>query len=497
MLRGVAQRLLGAPLRVKILGIGLIVTLLFGAVTFYSVRRSLHETHDTLHAETVLSLARMLTTSMEPHLRAGDTEGAARHIDTLVETFPDVRFVVVQAPGGAVQAHRFTFNSAMPPDLHHRGAELCGTCHAMSYPVELDPVALELASEQPLEEATFRSYERHGGRVLEISAPLLDGAAGTLRIGIGDRTLVRESEALTRAVVLSLVLCLVVGLGLALVLASFLVRPIRELVGVTHSLRAGDFSARARVHAHDEVGTLAQAVNLMAEELQTYQARVSEKERSHQALLDRLVLAQEDERKSVARELHDQLGQSLSTVLLSVQNLCRDCHLGESRYAGIERELRGLIDEVRQLAWDIRPSLLDDYGLDSALERYVQEVSQRTQLPIDFHCVYPADAPRLPSRIEVTLYRVAQEAITNILRHAAAPSASVVLVRRDGHATLLVEDAGCGFDVGHVEQGGDRNALGLLGMRERVALIGGELRIESEPGHGTQIQIKVPIAETA
>jgi signal transduction histidine kinase len=317
-----------------------------------------------------------------------------------------------------------------------------------------------------------------------------DGQLGSLRLGVGDKVIVREIASITRSLIMSLALCLVVGLSLALCLAFVLVRPVHELVRAANRIRHGDFGARAEIFSRDEIGRLALAFNQMAEGLETYREEVQEKEAARVSLIGKIVQAQEDERKSVARELHDQLGQSLSNTLLLVESHFPDCPKRDA-CENIGDTIRKLIDEVRQLAWDVRPSILDDYGLDSALARYVQEIAKRSGIDMDYQCVFPPNSTRLAARVEATLYRIAQEAITNIIRHAHATEASIILMNHDHEASLIIEDNGQGFDLASVESGAP--PLGLIGMRERAALVGGEIALDSNPGKGTILRVKIPL----
>jgi signal transduction histidine kinase len=160
----------------------------------------------------------------------------------------------------------------------------------------------------------------------------------------------------------------------------------------------------------------------------------------------------------------------------------------------VEKAIRQTISEVRELAWGMRPSILDDYGLDSALARHIQDISKHSGLSIDYHFSSSPGLDRLPGRIEISLFRITQEAITNIQRHAKASNASVVVLRQRHEITLLIEDDGQGFDPSILSEKGDK-CLGLLGMRERVALLGGSVVIETIPGEGTTIRAKIPIEE--
>jgi len=160
-------------------------------------------------------------------------------------------------------------------------------------------------------------------------------------------------------------------------------------------------------------------------------------------------------------------------------------------------DLRGLtaetLDLMRDMALELRPSTLDDLGLVAALQRYVADYGRKHALDADFHPGGLTDA-RLRPQTETALYRIAQEALTNVVRHSGARSVSVLLDRRDGHAILVVEDDGKGFDVEQVRRSGTpAQKLGLLGMEERAALVGGVLTIESRPGRGTAVFVEVPM----
>jgi signal transduction histidine kinase len=154
-------------------------------------------------------------------------------------------------------------------------------------------------------------------------------------------------------------------------------------------------------------------------------------------------------------------------------------------------ELRELVvatlQDVRRLAVELRPKALDDFGLVPALERLVQTLSEATGISVDLEAGLGAD--RLPAEIETTLYRIIQEALTNVVKHAEAQNVSVLLVRREGSVTALIEDDGRGFDPTSIREDG----LGLLGMRERVELHDGHLKLETSPGAGTTLVVEMPL----
>ncbi len=205
----------------------------------------------------------------------------------------------------------------------------------------------------------------------------------------------------------------------------------------------------------------------------------------------RLVQAQEDERRSISRELHDEVGQSLTGVLVEMANLStcirtRDLEAVSAKADGIKGLLEGSIRVVRNMALLLRPSMLDDLGLVPALEWQAREVSRRTGLWVKV--VADEVSENLPEEHKTCVYRVAQEALHNIVQHAAAHQVTIRVIQEDHHLVLEIEDDGKGFDTRR-EKG-----MGLLGMQERVSHLGGQFAVESRPGHGATLRVALPLA---
>jgi signal transduction histidine kinase len=211
-------------------------------------------------------------------------------------------------------------------------------------------------------------------------------------------------------------------------------------------------------------------------------------------LLRRLVTAQEDEQRRISRELHDQLGQSLAAILLRLKSL-QDMAQTEAA----ERCIQQLQDVTNQIAHDmhnlvreLRPLALDDLGLQTALANYLDEWSQQTGIGTDFHSNGLLNS-RLRNQLESSIYRIVQEALNNIVKHAQAKNVSVILENREDRVTVIIEDDGVGFDTERLLQTPARErGFGLLGMQERVTLVGGFLNIESTVGTGTTLLIHIP-----
>ncbi len=204
-----------------------------------------------------------------------------------------------------------------------------------------------------------------------------------------------------------------------------------------------------------------------------------------------VLTAQEEERTRIARELHDDTAQALTSVLVRLRLLERSAD--DKRLRLGLAELRDLtvetLEGVRRLAIDLRPPMLDDLGLEAAIQSHVQDFSARWQINVNFTS---SGLGRLPPNVELVLYRIVQEALSNVAKHASASRVETRLSRKGRTLRLLVEDDGCGFDV-EAAKGSRQSGLGLFGMEERLALIGGTLRVESSPGKGTRLSAEVPL----
>lgn len=212
-------------------------------------------------------------------------------------------------------------------------------------------------------------------------------------------------------------------------------------------------------------------------------------ERVSRDAVRRVVEAQELERARLARELHDETGQALTSILLGLKPLEQTALSDETvaAVASVRELVVSTLQDVRRLAVELRPSALDDFGLVSAVERLAETFREQTGMQVDLETQLGEE--RLPGAVETALYRIVQEALTNIVKHAEASRVSILLTRKDGSALAVVEDDGLGFDPGAARDEG----LGLVGMRERVALVGGRLRIESAMGAGATLVAEVPL----
>ena len=296
---------------------------------------------------------------------------------------------------------------------------------------------------------------------------------------------------------------IVLSLAGSLAVARIVLVPLSLLETAVRALQGPQFAARIAEPQPGEFGTLASAFNRMAVSLVA--ARTQQERLHREALelheanlvlsqrhLDAVVRAHEEERRRLARDLHDEAAQSLTAVHLGLQRLAR------RGGAELQQEAKELAELVRQttgglhrIAADLRPSELDEMGLVPALGEWLQGHASRWPFSVRFEV--SGAVPRLPERTEVAVFRIVQEAMTNVARHAAAHGAVVRLSCSGGALAVSVEDDGRGFQPTEGLSGGQRAGLGLHGMRERAGMLGGTLEIASAPGRGTSVRLRLPL----
>lgn len=388
-----------------------------------------------------------------------------------VKRDPDVRYVFVTNAYSEILVH--TFEGGFPRDL----------LRPRNVPAGMDYQTTILETEE--------------GLIQDIAIPILGGKAGVIHVGLSERRLSAAVSHRIWSIVRVAGVVLAIGLIAAYALATLFTRPIWKLVEMTQAIGRGDLRRRATIWANDEIGELGNAFNTMTAELERSWQEIQRKEEVRTRLLERVISAQEEERRRIARELHDETGQSLTSLALGLQAL-----------EGLERpeelrertvELRALVaktlEEVHLLARGLRPSILDDLGLVAALERYVKGYEVATGLRIDFYA-HGLDGNRPPPHLEIALYRIVQEALTNVVKHAQARNVSVLLEQRGQAVVAVIEDDGQGFDVDaarHLREDGP--GLGLIGIEERVSLLGGTLAVESRPEMGTTVVVEIPLPD--
>lgn len=253
------------------------------------------------------------------------------------------------------------------------------------------------------------------------------------------------------------------------------------------SKQEADFFSQEHVRLAEAMSSQASVAvenAVLFEQMQDSRARM-------QSLSRRLVEAQESERRNIARELHDEAGQALVSLRFGLRLLEREIGEGApvaSRVTELVERTDAVIEGLHRLAADLRPVSLDHLGLDAALRQFARSAAAKFGLQVHFKARGFTEV-RLPPDVETALYRMVQEAMTNVVRHARATRVDLLLERRGDRVLMMVEDDGVGFDT---DRGAPRGHFGLLGLRERAEALGGTLTIESAPGSGTTVVVEVP-----
>jgi two-component system, NarL family, sensor histidine kinase DegS len=296
------------------------------------------------------------------------------------------------------------------------------------------------------------------------------------------------------------VLALIVT-GLALLLSRVITRPIQALKKGAESIGHGDLDFELKIKNQDELGDLANSFNIMASDLKNYTEELKnsaveklEKERQIQENLHMYVRkvgqAQEDERKRIARELHDETIQALVVVSRELEDLATGN--GKSTITDTRNEIRKIIDNLRRFSQELRPSILDDLGLIPAVKWLASEMKKSYGIKVETE-ITGSQHPLSPE-IELMIFRITQEALTNVRRHSQASKIEFKLAYQDKNVNIIIRDDGKGFKVpDKLSDLTKKGKLGLVGIQERAELLGGTVKIDTMPGKGTTLSIDIPL----
>ena len=304
----------------------------------------------------------------------------------------------------------------------------------------------------------------------------------------------------------------VMAVLIAYLLARSITQPLQRTVALAEEIRRGNYSHRLEENLSGEIGSLATAINEMADRIEERTAEiVTRNEKLTSEIVERkiaqdrlkklshkIVRLQEEERRRVSRELHDGINQLLVSVKYKIENF-EDKFRNDPEDALKDMNkaiifLEEAISEVRRVSHALRPSVLDDLGLAPAITNLSRQFSERNQVDIQVSGVDPESFDRLPSDVETAMYRIVQEALMNIEKHANATKVAIDVTHNDTNVTIRLEDNGDGFDLQKaMRKTRSTQSMGLRNMRERIELLQGSFFIHSDVGKGTFLEVKAPL----
>ncbi len=371
---------------------------------------------------------------------------------------------------------------------------------AHTFPVGMPKGLRELNVSRKDAQIRVVPYDSDEGQIQDILVPIEEGAVGYIRIGMAEEgTKGIIGRTLKKYAVIILGVCLL-AVVLAAKMARLITAPISKLVQVSQAITQGKLTVKADVGRNDEIGKLATAFNEMASGLAATNSErdalvgtLQEKEYLRTTLLNKLITAQEDERRHISRELHDETGQSLTWLVMSMRALADKATDAKQREVLLTaRDIASeLLNEIRDMAVELRPPVLDDLGVVAAMKKYLATYQQRFDITVKFSATQEIND--LDKQIAVALYRILQESLTNIVRHSKATVVDVNIDLRQQTILMQITDNGRGIADAELEQAVRQNRLGIYGMKERAELLNGTFQITSSPQRGTTITVSVPL----
>lgn len=354
----------------------------------------------------------------------------------------------------------------------------------------------------------------NGNLVRDTGVPLVSGLDSIeLHIGLSESALLLPISKISWMIALLTLIGIIIGSLAALILSRLITSPLEKLTRQAERIGKGNLEGEIQLDSRDEVGNLARSFNRMTtqlkdniealqrrnQELSLLSQKLGEREELLGKLWHQVISAQEEERKRIARELHDETTQSLAAITIGLKTAEEIMPNNQNKGIHFLEQLRDMagqvVKELHNIVYDLRPTILDDLGLVPALRWYAE--SRLGARGIEFALQAAEINSRFPAEMETTLFRIAQEAISNVFKHAQANNVVLIIAQKENRLMMQIKDDGRGFVSKEMWNTTDEGAhLGLLGMRERAGLLGGKIEIISNVGEGTIVTVKLELTQT-
>lgn len=450
-------------IRTKIMGLIIASSLALGLFATFLIASVMEENMQVSLREEGLSVSRELASLANEYILLNDLYGLARLLRQTVDNRKDLRYAVAMDENGQVLAHSFGHN--FPSDL-------------LTSPAPADTTEpVKLVSNEGIIWEAYHSIANGNGRI---------------RVGISETRLREQRQRVVENLLMSTMGMAFLGIVCTGLLVWLITKPVNNLLAGTLAISQGDYGVVVQDAPRDEIGRLIEGFNEMSRQLALADKERQTRERLRQDFLQAIIDAQENERQRIARELHDQTGQALASLMVGLKLLeqAGSAEETDKNLARLRESISAEMESIHRLVLDLRPSVLDDLGMVAAIRRYSDDFAALHGMAVN--CVMVGfDDVRPPAYIETCVYRIVQEALTNAARHARAKTINIILEWKNDTLRGVVEDDGVGFDP-EIDKG---QRLGIWGMEERITLLDGHFRIESEPGAGTMVAFDLPVRD--
>ncbi len=455
------------PLKFKIMGMVIFTAFLISSISIIQVYETTERQAVSYLKEVGRSTANEMANLSEDYLLTNDIYKLDQIFQETVRLRPNLRYLFVVDKSGDVTAS--SFGRGFPKELLKVNRNVKKT--------EIDLI---------------RTDE---GKILDGAAPIMHGDLGIMHAGVSFKKSRNNIDQLIQSLVVTLLTIVGVGIVLSLFLTYIITEPIKDLLNATKAIGKGNYAIKPLKSTNDEIGELVLAFNDMAYRLTKSEKERSERENQRKMLLKKIIDAQENERKRVARDLHDKLAQTLASLTIEFKMIENSKILNRASLTKKIKELRGAItkelDSLRTLCSDLRPSVIDDLGLISAIELFKDEFIKRYKISCDLRINGDIDG-RLDKTAKIVVYRIIQEALINVARHSSTDKAGLTLNCSSNFLKGIIRDNGKGFDLSK-----KHDLAGIYGMRERAEMLNGKLSFYSEIDKGTTVSFEIPLKNKA
>ncbi|MCL4322482.1 MAG: histidine kinase [Deltaproteobacteria bacterium] len=461
------KRFYNVSLRIKVIGLVIFATLILGLPVIYFVNRDFSQQNNMQLRLMSNSIGKQLSSQSVNYILEDNIYALTRLLKNSLKNDPDVVYAFIQNKRGEVIAS--TFNGGFPAGL------------------------LKVNDFKPKGLSTVK-IKTNKGMIYDTSAPILEGRLGSVRVGISSVRSNLTLYSLIRSIFFSMIFAAVLAIILSGAIAWWVMAPIVKLSEAVNIVKNGSYDVKLDVKRDDEIGKLTNGFNEMVNSLKKANSEQIENDNLRKNFITNVIKAQEEERKRIARDLHDQFAQLLAYIKIRFGLLkdLNDFKEARSSIIQISEDLTKALDLVRDIAKSLMPGILDEMGLVCAASSYIDDINKKSaDFKVDFYTGGSIKDKRFHPNTEINVYRIIQEALSNVILHSQTNYAKISLEEGGGKIRGAIEDYGIGFKYDIIK----KDSFGIFGMIERAKLLGGDLEIESLPGKGTAVKFWVPAAQ--